>query len=126
MDVSLIWLTVAALAVWRVTHLLVWEAGPGAIIERLRSSSDTGFWRSLWTCFYCMSLWVALPAGLSFAAGWVERLLIWLALSGAACLLERMGQPDGAEPATYFEGNLEEENHELLRRREPGNQSSHP
>jgi hypothetical protein len=40
-------------------------------------------------CFYCLSLWIAVPFAWILAATWRERALVWLALSGGACLLER-------------------------------------
>ena len=43
----------------------------------------------LWTAFYCLSLWIALPFGILLGESWKERLLSWLAFSGAAILLER-------------------------------------
>lgn len=124
MDISPTWLIVAALAAWRVTHLLVREDGPADVIRRLRDALDSDLWRSLWTCFYCTSLWVALPLAAWLTTGWLERALTWLALSGAACLLERIVPSDLAPQAVYFEGDIKEDGHELLRRREPGDQST--
>ena len=40
-------------------------------------------------CFYCLSIWVAAPASLAVARRRRELPVVWLALSGAACLLER-------------------------------------
>ena len=123
MEVSSTWFVVAALAVWRVTHLLVAEDGPGRIFARLRAALSSGFWRALFGCFYCLSIWIALPFAVGFDTYWVERLILWLALSGAACLLERIGQGAGAPPpAVYYEGD-NEESHVLLRRSAPGNGS---
>jgi hypothetical protein len=34
-------------------------------------------------------VWLAIPLALLIAEGWTQRLLLWLALSGAACLLEQ-------------------------------------
>ena len=85
---------VATLAVWRVSHLLAQEDGPVGFVTRLRAHfAGTEIGRVL-DCFGCASLWVALPP-----AVWVSRRLseffpIWLALSGAAFLLERFsGEP---------------------------------
>src|SRR5450755_2477490 len=114
MQLSLFWFIVFALAVWRVTHLLAAEDGPGGLLSRLRLAAGRGFWGSLLDCFYCLSLWVALPFAWVLAAGWGERAALWLALSGAACLAERIGaRPD--PPAVFFEGE-EDDSHALLRR----------
>lgn len=78
----------AALATWRVTHLLAEEDGPGDAIVRLRARLGDGQAGELMDCFYCLSAWTAMPFAL-----WVGRRrdapLAWLALSGAACLLEQ-------------------------------------
>ncbi len=78
----------AALATWRVTHLLAEEDGPGDAIVRLRARLGDGPAGELMDCFYCLSAWTAVPFAL-----WVGRRrdapLAWLALSGAACLLEQ-------------------------------------
>lgn len=78
-----------ALAVWRITHLLAAEDGPGGLLARLRRLAGQGFWGELLDCFYCSSVWIALPFALWLGRGWSEVLLLWPALSGAAVLLER-------------------------------------
>ncbi|MEZ5316821.1 MAG: DUF1360 domain-containing protein [Vicinamibacterales bacterium] len=78
-----------SLAVWRVTHLLADEDGPGDVIVWIRTRLGTGMLGRLMDCFYCLSLWVAAPAALLFRHDAREWVLYWLALSGAACLLER-------------------------------------
>ena len=118
-----LWIIVAALAVWRTTHLLALEDGPGALAARLRSALGTGFWASLSACFYCLSLWVALPFALVLGGSASERFMLWLGLSGAACLLERIGQ-HGAPPAPFYEGDNKEEHDVLLRRSVSGNHPS--
>jgi hypothetical protein len=79
----------ASLAVWRVTHLLVEEDGPADVVVRLRARLGQGQLGELMDCFYCMSVWVAAPATLAVARRRRELPLVLLALSGAACLLER-------------------------------------
>ncbi len=79
---------ISALAVWRITHLLGKEDGPFDIIFRIRKKAGVGFLGSMLDCFYCLSVWVALPVALYYSVGWKEALITWPALSGAACLLE--------------------------------------
>ena len=55
------------LAVWRTTHLLSQENGPGKVLARLRNSSVDGFRGRLLGCFYCLSLWIAAPFALWLA-----------------------------------------------------------
>jgi hypothetical protein len=85
---------VAALATWRVTHLLAKEDGPADLVVRLRARLGNGLLGKLMDCFYCLSLWVAVPLSFFVCAGSsrlepLQILVTWLALSGAACLLER-------------------------------------
>lgn len=79
----------ASLAVWRVTHLLAAEDGPADAVLRLRARAGQGQLGELLDCFYCLSLWVSAPASLAVARRRRELPLVWLALSGTACLLER-------------------------------------
>jgi hypothetical protein len=88
-------LVLAVLATWRVTHLLANEDGPADIVVRLRKRLGDGFLGSLMDCFYCLSMWIAAPAALFVTRKPLEWLMTWLALSGGACLLERLGkQPE--------------------------------
>jgi Protein of unknown function (DUF1360) len=82
----------AALATWRVTHLLAREDGPAGLLARLRIQLGQGLFGKLMDCFYCLSLWVALPLALLVCQELWDRVLAWLALSGAACLMERIGR----------------------------------
>jgi len=85
-------LVLAVLAVWRVTHLLVSEDGPADIIVRFRRLLGQSMVGVLMDCFNCLSLWIAAPAALFVSRKPVDWLVAWLALSGGACLLERLGQ----------------------------------
>ena len=78
-----------ALAVWRATHLLAAEDGPWDIVANLRQALGSGVLGKLMDCFYCLSLWLSLAPAIWLDTHWSTRLLYWLALSGAACLLER-------------------------------------
>ena len=50
-----------SLAVWRITHLFGKEDGPFNIIFIMRKKAGAGFFGSLLDCFYCLSVWIALP-----------------------------------------------------------------
>jgi uncharacterized protein DUF1360 len=95
-------LVLAVLAAWRLTHLLAREDGPFDLIVRLRARLGAGFLGSLLDCFYCLSLWVAAPMAVFVSRRPVEWALAWLAVSGAACLLERVG------PAVVIEDVIEQ------------------
>jgi hypothetical protein len=82
----------AVLATWRISHLLANEDGPGDLIVRFRARLGSGQFGKLMDCFYCLSLWIAVPLAFFVSRRPLDLLLTWLALSGAACLLERIGQ----------------------------------
>jgi hypothetical protein len=79
----------AVLATWRITHLLASEDGPADLIVRFRVRLGHSLAGKLMDCFECLSLWVAAPVALFVSRKPLDWLLIWLALSGAACLLQR-------------------------------------
>ena len=82
----------AVLATWRVTHLLANEDGPADVLVRLRRRLGDGVVASLMDCFNCISLWIAAPAALLLSRAPLTWGVGWLAVSGAACLLERVGE----------------------------------
>jgi hypothetical protein len=98
----------AILAVWRLTHLIAAENGPFKLIAWLRQKTGDGFWGSLLDCFYCLSLWIAIPFALAIGVSRWQKFLLWPSLSGAAILLNRLADrvaPDSVYSATpeYFE-----------------------
>ena len=95
---------VATLATWRIVHLLAHEDGPWDLFVRLRVWFGHGFWGGLMDCFYCLSIWIAALLTPVVTVRFPEAVLVWLALSGAACLLERGTAPaieiDNSRPNT--------------------------
>lgn len=80
---------IAALATWRVTHLLAEEDGPADVVVRARERLGDTVLGELMDCFACLSVWVAVPAGrYVVCSSWRGAVPVTLALSGAACLLE--------------------------------------
>lgn len=96
---------ILALATWRIANMLVDEDGPWMIFEhlRLKAGLQPAFPDgtretdppgqmpgSLFTCVWCMSVWVAAVWIILFA---ISHLALWLAfpfaLSAIACLLNR-------------------------------------
>jgi hypothetical protein len=88
----------AALATWRVTHLLGNEDGPAGIVFRLRRRLGHGLIGGLMDCFNCLSLWIAAPVAFFLSTSLIQWAMSWLALSGTACLLERLGEKPIGEP----------------------------
>ena len=99
----------AVLATWRVTHLLASEDGPADIIVRFRKLLGQSLLGTLMDCFNCLSLWIAAPAALLVSQRPLEWLFAWLAVSGGACLLERLGRdPVIIQPVSQpLEGDLD-------------------
>lgn len=94
----------AVLATWRVTHLLAKEDGPADLIARFRARLGNRFLGNLMDCFYCLSVWIAAPMACSVSGKIIDWLLTWWAISGAVCLLERLGQePVVIQPITKGE-----------------------
>ena len=114
---SLGWFAIAVLGVWRVTHLLVAEDGPGDLVVRFRAAAGEGFWGALLDCVYCASVWIAVPFAIGIGNTWGERALCWPALSAAAILIERMTSRDSPAPALYVEHTDALEDHHVLLRK---------
>jgi Protein of unknown function (DUF1360) len=96
----------AVCATWRVTHLLANEDGPADVIFRLRRRLGDGPIGGLMDCFNCLSLWIAAPLALFVSTAPPTWFASLLALSGGACLLERLGPHAGtASESRHMEGN---------------------
>jgi len=81
--------SLSALPVRRVTHFFAEGDGPWGVIAKLRARPGIRMPGRLMDCFYCLSLWIALPLAVFTSSGWLGIAVHWLALSGAASLLER-------------------------------------
>jgi hypothetical protein len=100
-------LVLGSLAVWRLTHLFNAEDGPGDLLVKLRRLAGNGFWGGLLDCFYCLSLWLSAPVAFYLTDAWSHRLVLWLAMSGAACLMERATGIPETHPVAYKEDSEE-------------------
>ncbi|MFO1322086.1 MAG: DUF1360 domain-containing protein [Burkholderiales bacterium] len=83
-------LALTSFAVWRVSHLLANEDGPGHLILRLRVRLGDGWAGTLLDCFHCVSLWVSAPFALALTRDPLEWVVAWFGVSGVACVLERV------------------------------------
>lgn len=83
-----------SLAIWRATHLIVAEDGPWDVIVKVRVRlGDSQAGRAM-DCFYCLSLWIAIPFTFVVASRCWDWFISWLALSAAASLLEQATNRD--------------------------------
>lgn len=86
---------IAALAVWRISHMIANEYGPFEMFERLQSWAGVKVFThdetntpigNLLLCPLCLSVWFAIPFAVWL--GGDTPVLWWLGLSGAASALE--------------------------------------
>jgi hypothetical protein len=80
---------ICALAVWRLTHLFVLEDGPWDFVYHLRRKLGNSIFGKAMDCFYCLSIWIAVPFAFIIFRDWLSILIGWLSLSGAASLVEQ-------------------------------------
>ncbi len=91
---------VASLASWRLTHLIAEEDGPFDVVVHARNAIGSRPLGDLADCFYCLSVWIAAPLSLTVVNRRRDAALMSLAISGAACLLERATVPATADSRT--------------------------
>jgi len=89
-SITIIGFILCTLAIWRITHMITREDGPFDIVIRFRKLIGHGFFGKLLDCFYCLSMWVAIPFAFLLCNDWLTSIVCWLALSGAACLLYKL------------------------------------
>ena len=98
---------IGVFAVWRITSLLAadhHESGPGDILHRFRDKLGIHYTPDsepyadnvigkLFCCFWCLSLWIALPVALyiHYNIAQYSNFILWtLALSGGAITIDRI------------------------------------
>jgi hypothetical protein len=96
MNVGIVDFTLYTLAIWRITHLLSQEDGPFDVVVKFRKLFGQGFFGNLLDCFYCLSIWIAIPFAFYLQHDWKEGVILWPALSGAACLLFKLSEKNNA------------------------------
>ena len=84
---------ITSLAVWRLSHGLVKENGPLMLFARLRArlaarQKRSGGFFDLFSCVYCISVWIGLGASLFVAHGFFSWIGHAFAFSGVSMLLE--------------------------------------
>lgn len=96
MSLALSDLAIVALACWRISSLLVRESGPLNMLVHIRgvaSRSELG--AGIFSCIWCMSLWVGLLL-LPFLVSGYAWVLLPFALSALAIWFERRVQHNTA------------------------------
>jgi len=113
------WLTLGVLGVWRITHMLYAEDGPWNILVKVRRAAGTGDWGKMLDCFFCTSILIALPFALVLGESPGEKLLLWFALSGGACLLQRITERAPVSEAVFYTEDNDKEKPDVVLRPTP-------
>lgn len=96
----ILYFLLAVFATWRVTYMVQNDALPGNVLGKLRErlhilehyggnfdEIKPGSLRDLFSCFRCLSFWVALPFAIFIGSGVFEVILLLLAINGGAIIL---------------------------------------
>lgn len=94
---------VAALATWRIAHMLLYENGPFKVLRRLRvmlgvmyydddSDNIASSKYEITTCIWCLSVWVGAAVGVLWllAPVWAFWIALPHALSACAVVLDKL------------------------------------
>jgi Protein of unknown function (DUF1360) len=84
-----LWMIMSILAVWRLTTLICYEAGPFSIITKLRLLLYKMKMGSLIDCFHCTSIWISVFLVLAVYRLSPEMILLMPAVAGATSVIER-------------------------------------
>lgn len=88
---------ITALAVWRMTSLLVNEYGPAGIFEQLRHWADSNapMLADILSCVWCCSVWVGLVFTLPHFPRWLKYAL---AASAVAIMIDSLMEVGNEAP----------------------------
>lgn len=86
---SVLWFAICWLAVWRLTMLLCYEAGPFDLFTRIRVGLARAGLHRLISCFHCMSFWVSIAVVLTVYELHARSILLAFGIAGAVSLTER-------------------------------------
>jgi Protein of unknown function (DUF1360) len=81
---------ILTLAAWRITHLIQAEDGPWDVIFKIRKLLGNGFVGSLMDCFYCLSIWVAIPLAIVAGRSVSDYIIFTMAISAGAILTQQL------------------------------------
>lgn len=92
---------IASLAVWRITYAIINDDLPFNVGGKFRKSLKIdnyypnkpikpGSLRKLFTCPYCLSLWVAIPFTFWLTEGVAEWFVVYYALGAAAVFIDKV------------------------------------
>lgn len=96
----------SSLAVWRITHMFLEEAGPfnifGKIEQKLyKMKHKDGGIRNLLTCFYCLSIYISLPFSIYLSKNIFEFIVFTLSLSTISIFIESLMDKNKTDREKY-------------------------
>ena len=104
-----------SLTLWRLVHLraglFAAEDAPWPLMSRLHPHPGRSLFGCCMDSFHCLSLWFSLPIAVLLSDGWLGLFLYLQALSGIACLFERINpgpladQPSLGSPYEHRKGD---------------------
>lgn len=96
--------SILVVAAWRLSCLIIYEDGPFDMLAKLRDLAGVhydeygtivgeGFFGSLLTCIYCLSVWVAVLIVILYSVAPIPTLYVAsvFAISGGVVLLDKIG-----------------------------------
>lgn len=89
-------ITLATLAVYRVSTDIAWSRGPFDLFDAIREQIGAAYPAEHWIaegvrCPNCISFWLSLIAGVLVGWPWPPAMLLaWLGIAGGAALLLRL------------------------------------
>jgi hypothetical protein len=95
-----IWLVLCTLAVWRLTTLICYDAGPLDMMVAIRRLAYHLRLKSLVECFDCAAIWISIIVVLLVYRLWWTSIILVLAIAGAASIIERIASGSSPEEAT--------------------------
>ncbi|MBS1902874.1 MAG: DUF1360 domain-containing protein [Bacteroidetes bacterium] len=87
---DMFWYFLAVLSVWRISHLLSSEDGPFDLVLKGRMALRDSLLGKLFDCFYCLSIWIAIPFAICRATTIEEGIMMTLSLSALAIFTDRL------------------------------------
>jgi hypothetical protein len=84
-----VWLLLTVLAVWRLTALIAYEAGPFDLMVAVRRGLVRIGLARLVGCFYCLSIWTSFFAAVLVFPLSADTPVVILGVAGAVAIIER-------------------------------------
>lgn len=85
-----LWLMISVLAVWRLTSFICFDAGPFAIMTKIRILLYKLKLEKLIDCFHCTAVWVSIAVTICVYSFSLAILFLIFAIAGGASIIEKL------------------------------------